>query len=138
MPPRSPFVPRSSPASPVGRSFGRARHPEIVENLQDTGVGSAIRDDDAPIGAQLAAVAEVQRPSHDVGHGSAGCLDDQGSGGVNPDLLAELGRGGHAEIDLRLAPRHDSVLGLADHPHGGRDESQSRRDRGGVSMGAVA
>src|SRR5271157_4689299 len=112
------LVPQSSSVSPLSRFSGRARQPEISKYLQDTGVGSAVGDDDAAIGAELAAVAEVQGPAHDVGHGSSGFLDDQGSGSVIPYLLAVISPGGHAEIDLRLAPRNDPVLGLAVHPDG--------------------
>ncbi len=132
------LAPQSSPCSPLSRFSGRARQPEILENLQDKGVGAAIGDDDAAISAEFAAVVEVQGPAHDVGHGSTGCLDDQGSGGVIPDLLAVISPGGHAEIDLRLAPRHDPVFRLAVHPDGWRDDPQPRRDRSGVSLGAVA
>src|SRR5208337_611142 len=114
------------------------RQPEISKRLQDTGVASAIGDDDTAIGTQLAAMMEVQGPPHDVGHGSSGLLDDQGSGGVIPYLLAVISPGRHAEIDFRLAPRNDPVLGLAVHPDGWRDDPQPRRDRSGVSMRAVA
>ena len=114
------------------------RQPEISKNLQNSGVGSAIGDDDTAIGTQLAAVVEVQGPAQDVGHGSSGFLDDQGSGGVIPYLLAVISPGRHAEIDFRLAPRNYPVLGLAVHPDGWRHNPQPRRDRSGVSMRTVA
>ena len=66
-------------------------------------MASAIGDDDTVIGTQLAAMVVVQGPPHDVGHGSSGFLDDQGSGGVS-HLLAVISPGRHAEIDFRLAP----------------------------------
>ncbi len=72
------------------------RQPEISKRLQDTGVASAIGDDDTAIGTQFAAMVEVQGPPHDVGHGSSGFLDDQGSGGVIPYLLAVIIPGRHA------------------------------------------
>ena len=114
------------------------RQPEFSKSLQDTGVASAIGGDNTAIGTQFPPMAEVQGPPHDVSHGSSGFLDDQGSGGVIPYLLAVISPSRHAKIDFRLAPRNDPVLGLAVHPDGWRDDPQPRRDRSGVSMRAVA
>ena len=112
--------------------------PQLADRLQDAIVQPAVGDDDAAVGGQLAAVVELERPAVDVGDRPAGLGDDQGAGGMVPDLLAVIGAGREPEIDVGLAPRDDGILGLAVHAERRRAVIPSRSAIGRrIAVGAM-